>query len=363
MRIIQVLTTLSFGDAVGNDALAIMELLRKNGYEDTGIYAENLDQRIASIPGVHKINEMPSISDEDIIIYHLSTGTGLNRKIKEFNGRKLVIYHNVTPANFFEPYSEKSARLCAKGRSEVRSLNSTFEAGICDSDYNRRELVEMGYTCPFAVCPILIPFDDYKKTPDSTVISNYSDDVRNVVFVGRVVPNKKHEDLIALDYVYRKLYPEEKIRFIFVGSSNGSENYDKRLKEYAESLELDNVVFTGQVSFPAILGYYKVADVFACMSEHEGFCVPLVESMCFEKPIIAADFGAVADTLGGSGILLDSSKDMKKAAFYLHELLHDEELRNVVIEKQNERLKDFSYESVSALFMEQLNRFIRGEKL
>ena len=315
---------------------------------------------MATVSGVHMINEVPALKDDDVIIYHLSTGTNLNRKIKDYKGRKFVIYHNITPAEFFEPYSEKSARLCSKGRSEVKSLNSTFEGGICVSEYNKKELVEMGYTCPFTVCPILIPFDDYKKTPDSTVISNYSDGVKNIVFVGRIAPNKKQEDLIALDYAYKKLYPDEKVRFILVGSASGSENYDKRLKEYAESLELDNVVFTGQVSFPAILAYYKVADVFACMSEHEGFCVPLVEAMCFEKPIVAADFAAVADTLGGSGILLED-KDMKKAAFYIHELLNDSELYKAVVEKQNERLKDFSYEVVSETFMKQLNGFIRGE--
>lgn len=362
MRIHQILTTLSFGDAVGNDTIAIMNLLRKNGYTDSSIYAENLDARLANMDGVHKISEMPEMKADDIIIYHLSTGSNLNRKIRDFVGRKLVIYHNITPASFFERYSEVTSRLCYKGRSEVKGLNKTFEAGICDSDYNRQELIEMGYTCPLAVCPILIPFDDYKKTPDSEVISKYSDGIKNIVFVGRIAPNKKQEDLIALDYAYRKLYPEDKVRFIFVGSANGTENYDKRLKDYAEKLELDNVVFTGQVSFASILAYYKVADVFACMSEHEGFCVPLIEAMCFEKPILAADYAAVSGTLGGSGILLEN-KDMAKASFYLHEMLHDEELRASIIEGQNKRLKDFSYESVSATFMEQLNKFIRGEAL
>lgn len=362
MRIIQILTTLSFGDAVGNDTLAIMNLLRKNGYPDSAIYAENLDARLAAIDGVHKISNLPELNADDIIIYHLSTGSNLNRKIRDYVGRKLVIYHNITPANFFERYSETTARLCSKGRSEVKALNKTFEAGICDSDYNRQELIEMGYTCPLAVCPILIPFDDYQKTPDSEVIAKYSDDVKNVVFVGRVAPNKKQEDLIALDSAYRKLYPEDKVRFILVGSANGTEIYDKRLKDYVKKLELDNVVFTGQVSFASILAYYKVADVFACMSEHEGFCVPLIEAMCFEKPILAADFAAVAGTLGGSGVLLEN-KDMARAAFYLHEMLNDDELRAAIVAGQNERLNDFSYESVSELFMQQLNKFIRGEAL
>lgn len=387
MRIVQALTTLSFGDAVGNDTIAIMELLRKNGYADTAIYAENLDARMATIEGVHKVEEMTGLKPDDIIIYHLSTGSNLNRKIKDYDCRKLVIYHNVTPANFYEKYSERTTRLCAKGRSEVKNLNQAFEAGICDSDYNRQELIEMGYKCPMAVCPIIIPFDDYKKTPDAGVVAKYGyisdatssnsassenpgnigvphvDGVKNIVFVGRIAPNKKQEDLIALLYTYKKMYPGEKVRLILVGSCNGMENYDKRLKDYVKLLELEeDVIFTGQVSFASILAYYSVADVFACMSEHEGFCVPLIEAMCFNKPVLAADYSAVAGTLGGSGILLED-KDMTRASFYLHELLNDAELSKSVVAGQNERLKDFSYESVSTLFMEQLNRFIRGEAL
>ena len=361
MRIVQVLTTLSFGDAVSNDAIAIMDLLNKNGYK-VNSYAEHIDSRLSSINGVKIINDLPKLNDDDIMIYHLSTGTDLNRKIKSMGGRKLLIYHNITPPKFYAKYSGLSARLCSKGRGEAEGLNSTFEACLPVSEYNMRDLREMGYTCPMAIRPILIPFDDYKKEPDPEVISKYTNDgYKNVVFVGRVAPNKKHEDLISLMSAYKQMY-NDKVRLFLVGSATGTENYDKRLKDYVKLLGLENVIFTGQVSFKAILAYYKIADAFVCMSEHEGFCVPLIEAMCFDTPIIAAANAAVPDTLGGTGILVDNV-DFKKSAFMLHEVLNDEELRKEMIEAQRKRLEDFSYEKVSALFMEQLQRFIRGEAL
>ncbi|MCR5804101.1 MAG: glycosyltransferase family 4 protein [Clostridia bacterium] len=358
MKIYQVLTTLSFGDAVSNDALAIMDLLNKNGYK-MNTYAEHIDTRLANISGVKEINALPKLNDDDIMIYHLSTGTDLNRKIKSIGGRKLLIYHNITPPKFFAKYSGLSARLCSKGRGEVQSLSDTFEGVLCVSDYNRKDLQELGYTCPMAIRPILIPFEDYKKTPDEEIINKYDDGIKNVVFVSRIAPNKKQEDLLSMMSAYKKMYGDG-IRLFIVGNPKGLENYDKRLKEYAKLLELDNVIFTGQVSFASILAYYKIADAFVCMSEHEGFGVPLIEAMYFGDPILAAANAAVPDTLGGSGILT-TNDDPKKSAFLLHELLYDEELRASVIEGQNKRLEDFSYEKVSALFLEELQKFIRGE--
>ena len=182
-----------------------------------------------------------------------------------------------------------------------------------------------------------------------------------VLFVGRIAPNKKQEDLISMLYAYRKLY-NDPIRLILVGNPGGMEKYAERLQFYAEKLGIVDIVFPGHISFNQILSYYRTADAFVSMSEHEGFCVPLVEAMYFKVPIIAYASSAIPETLGGTGILLEN-KDMTRAAFYLHEMLHDEELRASIIEGQNKRLKDFSYESVSATFMEQLNKFIRGEAL
>ena len=356
MRIFQILTTVAFGDAVSNDCLAIKKLIEGSGYK-TYVYAENLDKRISD-PNIRYFYKLPKIKKDDIILYHLSTGTEINKKIKTLPGRKFVIYHNVTPPDFFVKYSGKLSKLCSDGVNQVKDLKDTFEGGMCDSQYNLDELRSYGYTCPLEVRPILIPFEDYRKEPDPEVVSKMRDGVKNVLFVGRIAPNKCQQDLISMLYAYRKMYSDP-IRLILAGNPKGMEKYTAKLKTYAEALGVTDVVFTGQISFPAILAYYSTADCFVCMSEHEGFCVPLVEAMEFKVPVLAYDCCAVPGTLGGTGILM-KSKDPSLAASYLHEILNDDDLRKKIIEEQDRRLSDFSYENVSEQFMRLLKGYIGG---
>jgi glycosyltransferase involved in cell wall biosynthesis len=231
---------------------------------------------------------------------------------------------------------------------------------MADSAFNKGELVKRGYTCPIDVRPILIRFEDYKKAPDEATVKKYSDGKKNLIFVGRIAPNKKQENVIRAFYCYKKLNPGS--RLILVGSERGMENYQERLIKYARALGIgDDVIFTGHIKFSEILAYYHIADVFVCMSEHEGFCVPLVESMFFDTPIVAYDTSAISDTLGGSGILLGNN-DPVFAAEVINRVLTDEKLRKAVIEGQRRRLDDFSYERVSEIFKKELKDFIDGKK-
>jgi glycosyltransferase involved in cell wall biosynthesis len=140
------------------------------------------------------------------------------------------------------------------------------------------------------------------------------------------------------------------------------ENYRDRLVKYARALGIgDDVVFPGHIKFSEILAYYHLADAFVCMSEHEGFCVPLVEAMFFDVPIIAYDTSAISDTLGGSGVLLDSNDPVYTAAV-IDRVLTDDKLRESIIAGQRRRLEDFSYENVRAVFERELRDFIDGRK-
>lgn len=360
MRVFQILTTVSYGDAVSNDCLALFELLKTSGYE-TYVYAENIGKQ-AERMGVKPYARLQKLRDDDIILYHLSTGTELNERIKALNGRKFIIYHNTTPPDVFVPYSGKLARLCSCGLDETRSLKGTFEGGFCDSDFNRQQLISYGYECPLKVRPILIPFEDYKKDPDAETLEQMGGDtkendhkIKNVLFVGRIAPNKCQEDLISLLYAYRKMYSDP-VRLILAGNPSGLEKYMAKLKVFAGELGLEDIVFTGQISFAKILAYYRSADAFVSMSEHEGFCVPLVEAMFFDVPILAYSSTAVPETLGGSGIIFDS-KDPSHAARCLHEILNNKELRDLIISEQKERLKFFGYGNVSEIFMKQFKEF------
>ena len=355
MMIIQVLPTVSYGDAVSNDARAIAKVIAEMGYK-TGIYAENIDRRVTD-PLVHSVSRLPKLGNDDIVIFNHSTGTELCYKLSELNGRKMMIYHNITPPSFFENYSITARDLTRKGYEGTAFLRGQIDYVMADSAYNAADLKGMGYNCKMDVRPILVPFDDYKKEPDENIIEQYgSDGYTNILFVGRIAPNKKHEDLIAA-FAYYKKNVNPKSRLILAGSYVGMERYYKALKNYVSALMVEDVVFTGHTSFASILAYYKIADVFLCMSEHEGFCVPLLEAMFFEKPIVAFDSCAVPDTLGGSGVLI-KDKDPVFVSLLIDRIVKDKALREQIIRKQNERLKYFSYNNIKEMFTEQLKGFI-----
>lgn len=355
MRVIQVLPSLAFGDAVGNDTLALKKILKKLGYE-TAIYAGNIDSRLP-VGSAFPIRELKKVNENDIILFHMAIGSELSYWIRKQKCRKIMIYHNITPAHFFAEYDTDSMRLCSQGLNEVKMLKDTFECVYADSDFNKADLERMGYTCPIKVLPILINFEDYKKKPNSKILKQYDDDYINIVFVGRVAPNKKFENLIAAFYYYKKYY-NEKARLILVGSYRGMERYYGRLTRYADELGVEDIIFTNHVPFDEILAYYHLADVFLCMSEHEGFCVPLVEAMYFNVPIVAYDKCAIKYTLGGSGFLIDT-KDGVEIAGIVNHIIQDKNLKERILHNQQERLQDFDNDVVGRIFIQYLEEFIK----
>jgi len=357
---VQLLPTISYGDAVGNNAIAIKELFSSLSYE-TDIYAEIIDQRLPASHNIKNAYLLPDLNSEDVLIYHLSVGSILAKKLQRFKCRKIAIYHNVTPKEYFINYNRILMYNCKRGLEDVKTLRGTFDYCIADSSFNRSDLVSYGYKCPIDVCPILLPFNDYANTPNEDVIKGCKDGKVNILFVGRMVPNKKFEDIIAAFSSYIKQY-NSNAKLILVGDYEGTESYQKRIQDYSWLLGIsENIIFTGKVSFDEILAYYRVADIFICMSEHEGFCVPLVEAMYFDVPIIAYAAAAVPETLAESGILLEE-KDPLLTAGLIDRLMTDMQLRKYIIEGQRERLKDFAYEKVSDKLMKYLTSFIEGSK-
>lgn len=353
MKIVQVLPTLSYGDAVGNDTRAIGALLKEMGYE-TQIYAEAVDQRLPQGTAL-TLDRLPSMEDSDIIIYHGAIGSEINYRLPRYGGRKIMRYHNITPPAFFHSYSEVAERACEEGYRGMKHLSDKLDFCIAVSEYNKQDLLQMGYTCPIETCPILIPFSDYETPPSQAVIRKYrGDGYTNLVFIGRVAPNKKHENIIRAFYCYHK-YFDPKSRLFLVGGYAEEDRYYQRLYDYVQALGLsDSVIFTGHIKFNEILAYYHIADAFLCMSEHEGFCVPLVEAMYFGVPIIAYRSSAIPDTLGGSGVLLDTNAPIAVAEA-IEKVVKEKDYRESIIQGQKKRLNDFSHERVS----EKLKTLIR----
>ena len=320
---------------------------------DTEIFAEISGKNLP----VKNISEM-RISENDVLIYHMSTGSELNFRIDKFPCRKIMIHHNITPPDFFRPYNRELFALTSYGYTGLEHLNSTFNLCIADSEYNKNQLTEYGYDCNIKVCPVLINFNKYKCVPDISVMKRYFDNYTNIIFVGRIAPNKRHEDIIKSFHVYKKINPQS--RLILIGSWSGTEIYYERLKKYVGTLGVDDVIFTGHVKFSEIVAYYRIADVFLCMSRHEGFCVPLLESMFFNVPVIAINAGAVPETLGNSGIIIPDNNPIRTADT-IHEIVTNQNLRRNVVRSQRIRLRDFSYGKVSGILKNLLTDFLKGE--
>lgn len=355
MKILQFIPTIAFGDAVGNDTIALRRVIEEMGYE-TGIFAESvvppLDKSVALT-----IKDMPDLANNDIAILHLSTGAQLNFDFADFPCRKVVIYHNITPPKYFEDNDPFIRDINTWALEGAKYLADKVDYCLADSQYNKQHLLELGYQCPIDVLPILIPMKDYQKTPNKSIIRKYDDEWINIVFTGRIAPNKCQEDVIRAFVCYKK-YCNPNARLFLVGAYKEENRYFQKLWKYAQQLGEKDIFFTNHISFDSILAYYKIADVFLCMSEHEGFCVPLVEAMLFEKPIIAYNSSAVPDTLGGSGILVNT-KDPIIIAKMIERLCKDTTLQNQVLRNQQIRLQDFQYEKIKQQFETYINRFIQ----
>jgi len=343
MRVFQVLPVLAYGDAIGNDTLAIQDVVRGMGIETGIYYTDHMDGRMPE-GTASPVSRMTEVNDDDILIYHECTADPFIYQLPGYKGKKVMVYHNITPSEFFHLYNPETEKIQKKAREGLRFLADKVDYCIADSAYNRQELLDAGYRCPIDVCPIVIPFGDYDQAPDRFVINQMRrGKVTNLLFVGRISPNKKQEDIIRGFYDYQRRY-NPRSRLVLIGSDRGMGAYSAALKNHIRQLGIEKkVLFPGHISFSKILAYYRTADIFVCMSEHEGFCVPLLEAMHFGIPIAAYRSTAIPDTLGGGGLLLESKKPEYVSAA-IHRILTDQPLRNHLAGEQKRVLSRFSHE-------------------
>jgi glycosyltransferase involved in cell wall biosynthesis len=251
--------------------------------------------------------------------------------------RKALLYHNITPSSYFAGTNEAFRDAAIAGRKQLSTLASLVPHGWGVSDYNCRELAEAGWSQP-RVLPIVFEPRRYNVRPDRRTLTQWQGGL-NVLFVGRLSPNKRHEDLVLTFYHLKRLVRPD-ARLLLVGSWHDTRPYLEYLRALVDRLGLRDVVFAGHVDASELVAFYRAADVYLSMSEHEGFGVPLLESMHFSLPIVAYSAAAVPETLGGTGILF-TSRDYRAVAELVAMLAEDESLRARVCERQQERLRDF----------------------
>jgi glycosyltransferase involved in cell wall biosynthesis len=353
-RVHQLLAALAYGDAISNEALAIQGHLRDAGF-DSDIFAEHVHPRMARrARPLWQYGEVSS--PETVCLFHFSIGSAAARLIYHAPDRLVSIYHNITPAEWFLGFHPHLAGLCYHGRRELATFAPRTELALGDSEYNRRELEAAGYART-AVLPIVLDLESYRRPPAPVARRLYDDGRTNILFVGRIIPNKKIDDLIRVFGLYQRLFDRHS-RLLLMGDYRGHEKYYDRLQELARERQVEEVVFTGQVDDDDLRAGYASADLFLCLSEHEGFCVPLLEAMAFGVPVVAYDAGAVRETLRGGGVLL-RDKEPTVVAGLLRRLLTDGALRSRVLETQERAMAAVRATDFRALLLDRLAPVLR----
>ena len=333
-RIHQLVAGYSNGDAISNEARTLRGMFE--GWGAGGeIYCETarvLPELRKDARDVFRMSE--EIEPDDVALLHLSIGSEVNDVFERLECRKVVRYHNVTPDRFFRALNEPIARKLALGREQMRRLAGVADVNTADSRYNAGELEEAGYR-DVHVHPLVLELRRLEARPSPDVLRKYGDGRLNVLFVGRCAPNKRLEDLLhAMYYVQR--YVDKDARLIHVGSFAGTEQYLALLQTLKRDLGV-RADFVGSVPESDLCAYYQVADVFLCMSEHEGFGIPLLEAMQAGLPVMAHDSAAVAETLDGAGFLF-GDKVFDELAEWIVRLGRPGTLRERVLAGQEARL-------------------------
>jgi glycosyltransferase involved in cell wall biosynthesis len=328
------------GDAVGDSARRVRDRLRHGGHQ-SDLFALTIDDELRDDVRPFRT---PDATRGDVTIFHFALPSPMTEAFGRLHGIRVLQYHNITPAHFWANYSPPLFRLAALGREELRSLAGQVDLALGDSEYNRRELEGLGFGRT-GVMPIAIDLGRIVNAPRLPALEELLDDeLTNILYVGRIAPNKKIEDHIRLAEHYKR-YVDAECRFIFVGRYDGVPRYFAMVRALIERYRMlpERFIFTGPVSDDDLATYYRMADAYVSLSEHEGFCVPLLEAMAADVPILAYRSTAVPDTLSGAGIQF-YPKDLELAAELLGALVFDDEVRGPVLEGQRERLKAFGDE-------------------
>jgi L-malate glycosyltransferase len=332
-RVHQVLATLGYGDAIGHEVIGIQRVLRQAGYESE-IFVETADPRLEHLTVDYR-EMVGRVSEDDLIIHHFSIGSRASRTAFALPGRMVLIYHNITPPQYVLGVHKDLVKLCFRGRRELTAYVGRCVLALGDSEYNRAELEGLGFPRT-GVLPVVPDFTHLEGDPQRAFAADFDDEWTNIMFVGRVIPNKRFEEVIRAFHAYRTRH-NPRSRLLLVGSYSGFETYLAMLHALAARLGTPDVHFLGQVSNEELSALYDVADLFLCASEHEGFCVPLIEAFYKRVPVMAYAATAVPATMDGGGILFETN-DPIEVARIMDGVLGDVRVEEAVLQSQDEAL-------------------------
>ena len=331
----QLVPNFDYGDAIGNHIRALRRLLRSWGWTSE-VYSQYTHEKL--LQDAHFYTKYRAVASPDhIVIFHFSIGSDVTPFYVGLPCRKVVVYHNITPPEYFVGVNARVADRCRRGRIELLRLVEATDLALGVSEFNRLELEAAGFRRT-GVLPILLDWQNYDWPPVPAIVDANAPGT-TLLHVGRVAPNKRIDELIKTYYFYRRLDPRS--RLLIVGSSVDTESYQAACLKLARDLGVaDRVTFTGPVAQAELCSYYRAATLYLTLSEHEGFCVPLLEAMHFGLPVVARASTGIPGTMGHAGLLV-TDKDHPTIAELIHEVVREPTLRDAVVAGQRERLKAF----------------------
>lgn len=341
MQIHQVLVSANPGDAISTLATEIRHLLRQIGPSE--IYSKYSD--VSLHKDVKRLHDLPrrhtDTLTDDVIIFHASIGEPeVTDFVRNRPERVIVMFHNISPHERFLPFDPQKAGLLASGRIELESLADKAEAVLTFSDYNAREVVEMGFR-QVRVMPLIVDVDRLLNVPTHVATQHHFNNLEGPVllFVGQLLPHKR-PDLLLQAYHVLTTYLMPEVNLCMVGNPL-LPKFTEQITNQINELNLNRAWHAGSVGLSTLVTMYRNADVFVTMSEHEGFCVPLIEAMGFDVPVLARDCAAIPETMGDAGVLLPEDASVELIAEAMAELITNSSLRSNLIEKGRKRVSGF----------------------
>lgn len=342
--IYQIVAGFRSGDAISQAALLMRAVFR--GW---GLRSEILCEARAIAPeALHEVLPFQEVkfARNDVVILHLSIGCEANLFFQKIDAKKVIVYHNITPAHYFELLNPQLAASLREGRRHLEMLATSAMLNLAVSKFNAEELRLAGYNNP-QVFPLPIDVSSMLRGDvDASTYKELNSGHLNLLFVGRFVPNKKIEDLVTVMHYLTKIVPN--VRLVHVGATGGAEAYYGLTQAVGKVLSLQNLKFMKSVPQNVLNACYKSAHAFLCLSEHEGFCAPLVEAMLNRIPVLAVANAAIPETMGGAGVLFSSPPNFLEIAETVSRVLTDKELAQKIVERQDKRIEAFAKRDLAA---------------
>jgi glycosyltransferase involved in cell wall biosynthesis len=350
-ELIQVTAGFGHGDAISDWVRFVARHARDLGFTTRCVsyhFGDGMDD-------VERLGQHKSISNDALMLYHHSIGSEVTPMVVAHAGPKALNYHNITPAKYFDAYRPNVAQQLRDGRRDLPALAPHFPMSFGVSAYNAKELRECGFQNPFVI-PISVEMDRWDYRADQAIMQTFTDGAHNLLFVGRYSPNKCQPHLISIFEEYVKLHPHS--RMIIVGGGDiNTDPYTQYLYHRAKvSPARERIVLTNHISGEKIQAYFRTATTFVSASEHEGFCVPLIESMWFDVPIVAYASSAIPETLANSGLLFEQKVSPARIAAMIYQVNTNPVVRQKIIASQRERRKAFSADAIKPMLTDMLLR-------